>query len=82
MKALDAQLWFDVESKYEATQTDNHAFRSSLWFDVESKYEATKSVTISLRNGCGLMQNQNMKRVELKLKEPTAPVAWWVPLKK
>lgn len=32
--------------------------------------------------GCGLMQNQNMKRVELKLKETTAPVAWWVPLKK
>ena len=30
---------------------------------------------------CGLMQNQDMKRVELKLKETTAPVAWWVPLK-
>ena len=31
---------------------------------------------------CGLMQNQNMKRVGLKLKETTAPVTWWVPLKK
>ncbi len=33
-------LWFDVESKYEATHRGNAD--GVLWFDVESKYEATR----------------------------------------
>ena len=41
-------LWFDVESKYEATRTSVHERLTKLWFDVESKYEATHdSGTIS-----------------------------------
>ena len=34
-------LWFDVESKYEATFLDAVGKHIVLWFDVESKYEAT-----------------------------------------
>ena len=34
-------LWFDVESKYEATHGILMCIYSLLWFDVESKYEAT-----------------------------------------
>ena len=34
-------LWFDVESKYEATNKFLGVLLSALWFDVESKYEAT-----------------------------------------
>ena len=33
-------LWFDVESKYEVTETKPFHLQSKLWFDVESKYEA------------------------------------------
>ncbi len=42
-------LWFDVESKYEATVQLMAAPQPQLWFDVESKYEATlaKSIPIS-----------------------------------
>ncbi len=35
------QLWFDVESKYEATRSRSLSYVRWLWFDVESKYEAT-----------------------------------------
>ncbi len=35
-------LWFDVESKYEATVVRFRGKVEQLWFDVESKYEATK----------------------------------------
>ena len=34
-------LWFDVESKYEATLMLFLIAQTLLWFDVESKYEAT-----------------------------------------
>ncbi len=34
-------LWFDVESKYEATISGFNTNEITLWFDVESKYEAT-----------------------------------------
>ena len=48
-------LWFDVESKYEATFAPSlHAARE-LWFDVESKYEATSLLRFELFHGCGLM---------------------------
>ena len=33
-------LWFDVESKYEATIASEYGPTTLLWFDVESKYEA------------------------------------------
>ena len=35
------QLWFDVESRYEATACCVSNFGNLLWFDVESRYEAT-----------------------------------------
>ncbi len=35
------RLWFDVESKYEATPSECYKMKLLLWFDVESKYEAT-----------------------------------------
>ncbi len=35
-------LWFDVESKYEATMNSQSRLKMMLWFDVESKYEATR----------------------------------------
>ena len=34
-------LWFDVESRYETTQTSLVSRLSLLWFDVESRYETT-----------------------------------------
>ena len=34
-------LWFDVESRYEATVTVARHINLVLWFDVESRYEAT-----------------------------------------
>lgn len=34
-------LWFDVESRYEATCQSRSVERSLLWFDVESRYKAT-----------------------------------------
>ncbi len=34
-------LWFDVESRYEATATKELQEMVLLWFDVESRYEAT-----------------------------------------
>ncbi len=55
-------LWFDVESKYEATLTMRRAVTTQLWFDVESKYEATNREKITFKGRCGLMQNQNMKQ--------------------
>ena len=36
-----SKLWFDVESKYEATSIWQEVDSQWLWFDVESKYEAT-----------------------------------------
>ncbi len=48
-------LWFDVESKYEATSTPYRGEYDRLWFDVESKYEATERYPLHLRNSCGLM---------------------------
>ena len=41
MALVNYQLWFDVESKYEATTQALSRQNLSLWFDVESKYEAT-----------------------------------------
>ena len=41
MKIIDCLLWFDVESKYEATDDTIRSSPTRLWFDVESKYEAT-----------------------------------------
>ena len=45
-------MWFDVVSKYEATQLLFELIYTELWFDVESKYEATvpagKANTIAL----------------------------------
>ena len=35
------QLWFDVESRYEATKMHAKRQKKKLWFDVESRYEAT-----------------------------------------
>ena len=35
-------LWFDVESRYEATSLLIDASLLRLWFDVESRYEATR----------------------------------------
>ena len=55
-------LWFDVESKYEATLTMRRAVTTQLWFDVESKYEATQGYATASAACCGLMQNQNMKQ--------------------
>ena len=34
-------LWFDVESRYEATHGKGQTGGCQLWFDVESRYEAT-----------------------------------------
>ena len=34
-------LWFDVESRYEATGSNDTSLNLPLWFDVESRYEAT-----------------------------------------
>ena len=41
MKLQHLKLWFDVESKYEATLVPVITNSVLLWFDVESKYEAT-----------------------------------------
>ena len=38
---MSSVLWFDVESKYEATLVILSHTLLTLWFDVESKYEAT-----------------------------------------
>ena len=35
-------LWFDVESRYEATRPRRGNECAVLWFDVESRYEATR----------------------------------------
>ena len=77
-----SRLWFDVESRYEATKDMIYVRSKELWFDVESRYEATFINLQCQLICCGLMQNQDMKRVGLKLKETTAPVTWWEPLKK
>ncbi len=98
------QLWFDVESKYEATYQipEEQKVGCGLMQNQNMKQQADHANTAdegcglmqnqnmkqlkqsrsTFKVSCGLMQNQNMKRVELKLKETTAPVAWWVPLKK
>ena len=60
--AISVQLWFDVESKYEATVLPPTISNLQLWFDVESKYEATVPAGKANTIGCGLMQNQNMKQ--------------------
>ena len=39
-----AGLWFDVESRYEATDETEENPKNELWFDVESRYEATLSI--------------------------------------
>ena len=36
-----AQLWFDVESRYETTFRIDAFIGFGLWFDVESRYETT-----------------------------------------
>ena len=59
---FDLSLWFDVESKYEATNSLPEVGDVQLWFDVESKYEATSKFKVITDQGCGLMQNQNMKQ--------------------
>ena len=43
-----SSLWFDVESKYEATCRRSCRRCRWLWFDVESKYEATQFITKNL----------------------------------
>ena len=48
-------LWFDVESKYEATISPTNFEAVMLWFDVESKYEATARILLAKVEGCGLM---------------------------
>ena len=40
-------LWFDVESRYEATANSILIKVNQLWFDVESRYEATDGKVIS-----------------------------------
>ena len=40
----EPSLWFDVESKYEATFYVVNVSEPLLWFDVESKYEATLEI--------------------------------------
>ena len=50
-----SSLWFDVESKYEATGIVESVIKSELWFDVESKYEATHTSMAETKMGCGLM---------------------------
>ena len=35
-------MWFDVESRYEATIIPPASASKRLWFDVESRYEATQ----------------------------------------
>ena len=37
-------LWFDVESRYEATNRYVLMSVEWLWFDVESRYEATTHI--------------------------------------
>ena len=76
------QLWFDVESKYEATSGSCTSVLGSCGLMQNQNMKQLKQSRSTFKVSCGLMQNQNMKRVELKLKETTAPVAWWVPLKK
>ena len=34
-------LWFDVESRYKATEYLCTTNNNELWFDVESRYKAT-----------------------------------------
>ena len=48
-------LWFDVESKYEATPDTRGGRGHQLWFDVESKYEATQRLFVFEIDSCGLM---------------------------
>ena len=48
-------LWFDVESRYEATACLRSSSAALLWFDVESRYEATTTAVQSPRSRCGLM---------------------------
>ena len=48
-------LWFDVESKYEATKRQHYSRSAALWFDVESKYEATGTDQPIALACCGLM---------------------------
>ena len=76
------QLWFDVESKYEATYQIPEEQKVGCGLMQNQNMKQLKQSRSTFKVSCGLMQNQNMKRVELKLKETTAPVAWWVPLKK
>ncbi len=48
-------LWFDVESRYEATFGFSCVSGNLLWFDVESRYEATEPYQLHDQDSCGLV---------------------------
>ena len=37
-------LWFDVEKRYNTTQTNCTSANSWLWFDVEKRYNTTRAL--------------------------------------
>ena len=48
-------LWFDVEKRYNTTQTAVLNNLYELWFDVEKRYNTTGVNATLVTNGCGLM---------------------------
>ena len=50
MPGMMKALWFDVESRYEATRRTIGTDASMLWFDVESRYEATFHQELGLQS--------------------------------
>ena len=55
MRLRPSWLWFDVESRYKATERQKNWKEKLLWFDVESRYKATKNNIAWVGYGCGLM---------------------------
>ena len=52
---LTIQLWFDVEERYNTTDTACVQADRVLWFDVEERYNTTLRLNQLMSIGCGLM---------------------------
>ena len=48
-------LWFDVEERYNTTQTQRNNSLAWLWFDVEERYNTTVARRSAQNYGCCLM---------------------------
>ena len=67
-------LWFDVESRYEATIIRKNIISVSCGLMQNQDMKQHGVVAIKSASGCGLMQNQDMKQRAVSSTTPSSVV--------